>query len=172
MAYKQYTKQNLADLSGRPVGSYTSFAEKSAIPQALLLFKIGTCLASPGELGPIDQELLDNAIASMADGIYLSQPFMAVAASPFSSETIGSYSYSKVAKAVEQGKETGIQWFDIAVDRLSVCDVDNDIMFGGIDMSGGSDGVLVSTGAGSSKYLTPAEVAMSNTWGYDPQFWR
>jgi hypothetical protein len=173
MAYKEYSKQDLADFSGRPVASYTSYAEKSAIPQALLLFKIGTCLASPGDLSPVHQELLDMAIVSMADGIYLSQPFMQVKASPFSSETIGSYSYSKVAAAVAAKVETGIEWFDIATSTLSVCDEIGEptISFGGIDMMNASDGHLISVTSTTSHYLSPSEVGQSRAWGYDPVFW-
>ena len=39
--------------------------------------------------------------------------------SPFSSERIGSYSYSKMAQAVSKGVKTGVPFFDIAVDYLS-----------------------------------------------------
>lgn len=35
--------------------------------------------------------------------------------SPFSSERIGSYSYSKVTKAVQRGEDTGVPFFDMAL---------------------------------------------------------
>jgi hypothetical protein len=38
--------------------------------------------------------------------------------SPFQSETIGSYSYSKMMAAISTGQITGVAWFDIAVKFL------------------------------------------------------
>jgi hypothetical protein len=71
------------------------------------------------------------AILSMADAIYLVQPFQSVLSNPFSSETIGSYSYSKVSGAVMGGLPTGIGWFDVALSKLSVCELNENIPMGG-----------------------------------------
>lgn len=170
MAYKEYTKQSLADFSGRPVTSYTSYAEKSAIPQALLLFKIGTCLASPDGLSDDEQSLVDFAIAAMADAIYLSQPYQAAVASPFNSESIGSYSYSKVAKAVQAGQPTGVMWFDMAVSQLSVCyDSSGDFATGGVEVFEHAEGAYVRGSTGDNlRWLTPVEVEQSIAFGHDP----
>lgn len=170
MGYTEYTKDELAEFSGRPVESYTPYADDSAIPQALLLFKIGTCLASPDDLTDTEKQLVDMAILSMADSIYLSQPFAAAMASPFNSESIGSYSYSKTAKAVASGAPTGIMWFDLAVTQLSVCDqlAGGDMAFGGIEVFEHL-GTFAKGSIGSNiRYLSPAEISLSETWGYDP----
>lgn len=169
MAYRTYTKDIVGGITGRPGVSYTSFLENSAIPQALLLFKMGTCLASPDDLTEDQKKLVDFAVVYMADAIYLSQPFAQAAASPFSSESIGSYSYSKAAKAVQRREETGIMWFDLAIAQLSVCEVDGgDIMFGGVDVWGMGDGALVQGRGNVLVYLTPEEVQRSAFWGHDP----
>lgn len=45
--------------------------------------------------------------------------------SPFSSESIGSYSYSKAQKQVQQNESTGVPAFDRAVDQFAyLCNVD------------------------------------------------
>lgn len=172
MAYKQYAIADLAKFSGRPVGSYTSFATDSAIPQALLLFKIGTCLASPDALTEVEKELVDMAIITMADSIYLSQPFMAVAASPFNSETIGSYSYSKVAKMVAAGAPTGVMWFDLAITQVSICSelAGGDIMFGGVEVFEHSETFIAGNLGHNIRFLSPTERSYHDLlWaGLDP----
>lgn len=166
MAYKEYSTADLVTFSGRPEQSYTAYASQ-ALLQALLLFKIGTCLASPDDLDATHTELLNTAILAMADAIFLNQEHQAAVASPFNSETIGSYSYSKTAKAVSAGQPTGIMWFDLAVTELSVCDRDDGIMmFGGIEMH---DSVLVAGSAGANvRYLSPREIDYSRSFGFDP----
>jgi hypothetical protein len=78
---------------------------------------------------PDDRLLIDNAIMAMADRIYLERPFRQVNGNPFSSETIGSYSYSKgtrmevtrmsaASKAIGM-ESTGIMWWDICVRQLA-----------------------------------------------------
>ena len=159
MAYKDYTAALLADFSGRPEASYTSYVTNSAVPQALLLFKIGTCLASPDDLNDVEKELVDMAIVAMADSIYLAQPFMAIAASPFNSETIGSDSYSKVAKAVAAGTPTGVMWFDLAVSQVSVCSElsGGDIMFGGVEVFEHTESYVVGGLGNNIRFLSPTE---------------
>lgn len=169
MAYKTYLTADLSAYSGRPEASYTDFAESSAIPQALLLFKIATCLASPEDLTPDQNQLIDFAIAAMADHIVLARRYAEASASPFNSESIGSYSYSKTASAVRAGQPTGVGWFDTAVGELSVCDAQGgDIAFGGIEMFE-HDGKFVKGALGSNtRFLSPAEVSLSSSWGFDP----
>lgn len=166
--YPAFKKEDLGDFSGRPSQSYTKYAD-TAVSQALLLFKIGTCLAQfPDD--PMKAELAKNGILAMADSIFLSQRYQQAAASPFNSETIGSYSYSKVASAVSNKQSTGIMWFDLAVSQLSECDSVSD----GIPTGGGIgmfeyDGVFVpAAGPETVRYLGPQELDMSRAYGYDP----
>jgi len=102
----------------------------------------------------------------------LSQPFAAALASPFTSESIGSYSYGKTASAVQSGEHTNVMWFNTAVDQLSVCGkLDSGIMFGGVE-NFEHTGVLVEGSMGNNRrFLTPGEIEASRVWGYDPRFW-
>ena len=116
-----YTKQDVATASGNDVSEYTNNFIDEAIIQATLLFRIGTCLGTwPDDV--INAQLARYAVLAMADAIYWVQPFQKVLRNPFSSETIGSYSYSKLSSAVSAGLPTGVSWFDTAVARLGVCD--------------------------------------------------
>ena len=174
MAYKEYTRKMIADFTGRPLVSFPeAFVTDSAIPQALLLFKIGTCLAAPDDLTEDQQQMVDFAILAMADAIHLAQPYQTALASPFNSESIGSYSYSKTAKAIRQGNETGVDWFDIAIDQLSVCDeLGGSFMQGGIEIFENdglfAGGVRLGGQRGNVDYLSPADLNRSNSFGYDP----
>ena len=122
---------DLANYSGLPESSYTSFAN-SAILQAVILFQTVTEL-QPEDLAtmqtddPEDYQLAEFGILAMADYIYLRQPYQAPIAAPFVSERIGSYSYSKAqqevarnAAALEvQGEATGVFMYDSAVRFLA-----------------------------------------------------
>lgn len=170
MSYPTYTRQQIADFTGRPVASFPqTFVVNSAIPQALLLFKMGTCLASLDHLTADQRQLADFGILAMADSIHLVAPYQAAQASPFSSESIGSYSYSKVAGAVQRGDETGVMWFDLAIEQLSVCDRDSGhFSQGGIEVFE-SDGAFVNGSIQKNvRLLSPADVDQLKSWGHDP----
>lgn len=169
MPYKEYTRQNLADFTGRPVASFPEgYVTTSAFPQALLLFKLGTCLASPDDLSPEQKQLVDFAVLSMADAIHLSAPYQTALASPFNSESIGSYSYSRAAHAVSQGLPTGVSWFDMAIQQLSVCDsLDGIPMSMGTDIFGAAE-IGRASGPGVTRYITDVERATSLAFGFDP----
>lgn len=114
------TVTELADFSGRPQASYPAFAT-SALRQATLLMSLRTCLVGM----PAEQdraELLKYGILELADDIVMKQPYKEISAKPFTSETIMSYSYSKAAVKAKNGLETGLMWFDLAVQQLSVCE--------------------------------------------------
>lgn len=106
----------LATFTGRASNTFGQFAFE-ALEQATLLFFLATDLDDY----PIDSnlsKLAKNGILDMADKIYLSQPYQEASASPYQSETIGSYSYSKAVSAVKKGDSTGVMWFDLAVNKL------------------------------------------------------
>jgi hypothetical protein len=168
VAYPTFTATDLANFSGRDVATYTGYATTSALPQSILLFKIGTCLADLPE-DPIKQELARMAILAMADAIVLSQPYQTVLANPFNSETIGSYSYSKVASAVNAGLPTGIAWFDMALRELSVCDLQDNIPSGGgIEIFEYDAAFAAGRHSGNVKLLSPKDIELSKAFGYDP----
>lgn len=110
------TVAELATFSGRPSNTFTAYAVE-ALDQATLLFYLATEL-DDYPLNPGLAKLAKNGILDMADSIYLGQPYRESSASPYQSETIGTYSYSKAAKAVKKGDSTGIIWFDLAVNKL------------------------------------------------------
>lgn len=114
------TVADLAEFSGRSADSYPAYAT-AALKQSALLMRLRTCLVAM----PADGDkalLLTYGILEMADDLVLKQPHQEIKAKPFSSETIMSYSYSKAAQKAVEGKKTGLMWFDLAVQQLSVCD--------------------------------------------------
>lgn len=169
-AFPTYTITHLSDFSGRPQAEYTNTAYvPQALLQAELLFKLGTCLGEVWPDDPTMAKLSEMAILSMADAIYLVQPFQTVLSNPFSSESIGSYSYSKVAGAVMGGLPTGITWFDLATNKLSVCDLNAGIPIGGgIELfewdATFANGVL----PGNVRVLSPKDLNRHNEFMHDP----
>lgn len=110
------TVADLSTFTGREINSFGNYAQE-ALTQASLLLFLSTNLSEYPE-DPQLAMLARYGIMDMADKIYLSQPYVEAAASPFQSESIGSYSYSKMNQAVKKGNNTGVTWFDLAVSRL------------------------------------------------------
>lgn len=125
------TTAELAVFSGRPEGSFSGFAAE-ALTQATLLFTIVTKLTDfPSE--PDAEKLARYAILELADRLLLEQPNASILASPYQSETIGSYSYSKSATAIKArtGQAIGLFWWDLAVDELRAAGA-SDVAYGAI----------------------------------------
>lgn len=110
------TVAELATFTGRPSNTFGDFASE-ALSQATLLLVLATGLDNYPE-STNEAALAKNGILDMADSIYLSQPYKEATSSPFQSESIGSYSYSKLTKSVKKGDATGVTWFDMAVSKL------------------------------------------------------
>lgn len=166
--YPSLSASDLSEFSGRDISLYPVAYSETALSQARLLFKIGTCLAAL----PDDEDqyqLALNAILDMAEWAVLSQPYGAAKASPFTSESIGSYSYSKAVDSVRLKENTGRFWFDLAVRELSVCEVnDSSFFFGGIENMEHQG--IFTTGAGGEgniRYLSPSDLALSRSYGVD-----
>lgn len=106
----------LATFTGRTSITFGEFAVE-ALAQATLLFYLATDLESYPVNSQLEK-LAKNGILEMADKLYLGQPYQEASASPYQSEAIGSYSYSKLTKAVKKGDATGVMWFDLAVNKL------------------------------------------------------
>lgn len=119
---------DLSNFSGRPQSSYTTYGN-SAILQATIMFQTVTELqpADQAALSPEDAQLANFGILALADYIYLRQPYQAPIASPFTSETIGSYSYAKAQNEVARnaaalevtGEAIGVFMYDTAVRFLA-----------------------------------------------------
>lgn len=116
MDWPVYSVKDLSRYSGRPEASYPDYADE-AVTQSLLLFQLASTL-SDFPSTRMAQDLARLGILAMADLLVLSQPHQAAMATPFQSETIGSYSYSKVQAKISAGQPTGVMWFDLAVSRL------------------------------------------------------
>lgn len=114
------TPDDLAEFTGRPVATYGPFAVQ-ALDQAALMFTIVTQLPDYPD-DPDLAKLAKYAIMELADRLVLEQPYQAILSSPFQTETIGSYSYSRTTATsvkVTGGQRTGLYWWDLAVDQLT-----------------------------------------------------
>jgi hypothetical protein len=116
---------DLAQFTGRDEDTFSPFADE-ALAQSTLLFTTVTKLVELPD-DPDQAQLAINGILEMARQIYLTQPYAEMIASPFVSETIGSYTYSKISAAArvvvqkaKNGEPTGMMWWDLAVDELSL----------------------------------------------------
>lgn len=169
MAYKTYTLTHLVNFTGRTSSAFQqSYVETSAIPQAVLLFKLATCITDPDALTADERLLVDYAILAMADALQLEAKNRLAASTPFNSESLGSYSYSKTAQAIQRGDETGIMWFDQAVSSIGQCDSsDGDFQRGGIEVSE-SDGVFTSGYLSGNVRLVPTAEQDAGSYGFDP----
>lgn len=141
MVWPVPTLAELADFSGRPETSYTSYVNSAAL-QAAIMFTILAELSADdyNTLVPDDQLLADTGVRAMADYLYLRWPYQQALASPLQGETIGSYSYSKPiqemarnAQAIEvTAEKTGVDMFDLAVRMLARRTRANGVFFGQI----------------------------------------
>jgi hypothetical protein len=135
VAWPVPTVEELALFTGRPVVSYTGYAN-SALLQAALMFTalseltaddFNTVGTGAGMVLADAQQLAAMGVMAMADHIYLRFPYQQVIASPLQNETIGSYSYSKPvqemarnAQAIEvTAEKTGVDMFDLAIRVLA-----------------------------------------------------
>jgi hypothetical protein len=133
------TPAELADYTGRPLVSYTSYVN-SALLQATMMFTILSELSADDYTGmqPDFQQLANMGVMAMADYLYLRWPYQQVIASPLQTEEIGSYSYSKPvqvqarnAQAIEvTADKTGVDMFDLAIRRLARRRAMNGVFFG------------------------------------------
>lgn len=128
MTWPVPTPTELAQYTGRPLTSYTSYVN-SALLQATMMFTVLSELSADdyGGMSADYQQLANMGVMAMADWLYLRWPYQQVMASPLQNEAIGSYSYSKPiqemarnAQAIEVTSEkTGVDMFDLALRRLA-----------------------------------------------------
>lgn len=147
---------DLAAFTGRAVASYSAFADQ-ALAQATLLFSVLT-KREEYPTDPAGRQLAFNAIMELADRIYLEQRYSEVKASPFQSETIGSYTYSKAIQSAKNGQHTGLSWWDIAIDELS--EVERSLVSSGSLSALERDHVYTENDTGRRYVLGPADFSM------------
>jgi hypothetical protein len=120
------TISDLATFSGRPLQSYTPYADQ-ALLQAVIVFMLVTQV-STWPTDPLSQQIATLGILQYADVLVLEQPYQQVIHNPFQSQTIGSTSYSKPTQYMRgnaaanalKGEVTGIPFFDYAVQKLAL----------------------------------------------------
>lgn len=176
------TVQQLSQFSGRPVESYTDYAQ-SALIQATIIFTTVTenDIGDYAGMNPNDLQLANYGILAYADWTYLRQPYQAALASPMMSETVGSYTYSKPppvqirnVQAQELGiGSTGIELWDTAVQYLSKRKRANGVFFGQIrafdtNFDAAYDQVVVRFDCETGQYhlLGPADMNRENVPGF------
>lgn len=145
---------DLASFKGKSENFYSSYAEQ-ALMQAALLLSIRTGLTAMPE-DESEATLARYAIMDLANKIYLEAPYDEILAKPFSSESIGSYSYSKSAQAARKGDDSGSMWFELALERLGNVDGDFEVNSGSISMFERSN--IYQDAEGRSYVLGPDEV--------------
>lgn len=161
MSYPVPTLADLATYSGRAENSYGLYVDE-ALKQATLLFVIASGL-NEAPTDDSDLQVATYGILAMADSIYLTQPLAEAAASPFQSESIGAYSYSRATRSrIIRGEKTGIDWFDLAIDRLRV-DSESRISYSQVGISFGN---LYTDSEGNLAVLGPADIGVSDGFGY------
>jgi hypothetical protein len=124
--FPTFTVAQLAQFSGRPLQSYTPYADQALI-QAVVIFMLVTQVES-WPTDALSQQIATLGILQYADVLVLEQPFQQVTHNPFQSQTIGSTSYSKPTAYMRgnaqanalKGEATGIPFFDYAVQKLAL----------------------------------------------------
>lgn len=110
-------EDELDDFSMNETDRFDGDQKDNAIQQAADLLFIATGL----DEDPTDARtarIVNYAILAMAWKLLDVTDNTTEINSPFQSETIGSYSYSKMLASISQGLMTGVSWFDIAVKML------------------------------------------------------
>ena len=119
------TTDDLSEFSDIPEDDLSSYSTV-ALRQATLLFELATGLEAYPEVDSVGYDTAINGICDMALALYYGKDTAQARYSPYQSESIGSYSYSKVAAAIVRGLPTDVGWFDSAVALLST-GVDNSV---------------------------------------------
>lgn len=95
------------------------------LAQGLLVVAIPCLNTIYDKLTAIEKKTIRFAVLEMAKFIKIDFDNFERSTSPFQSETIGSYSYSKMMSSVKRGDDTGVPAFDRAVSQFaSLCAVD------------------------------------------------
>lgn len=117
------TVSDLAVVTGSDPDSFGGFATQ-AISMAALAFRRATRRTDWPE-DPDEKQLAAYAILQLAQRLYLEQPYSEAMASPFASESTGTYSYSKSFQKAANGLPTDLMWWDMAIDQLTLAEGGN-----------------------------------------------
>lgn len=121
-------------IEGVDVNTFTSFEvegytdEEALVLAQGLLERAVPCLATIyPTLSAAERMVAKFAVLEMAKYIKIDYYHFERATSPFQSETIGSYTYNKMARSIQTSTETGVPGFDRAVSDLgALCEMAGD----------------------------------------------
>lgn len=176
-AYPTLGVTELSTFSGRPAASYPASYPDQAIRMATLIFKIASGLVEFPEPGTNAYDLATMAILALADEFILEQPFQEAKSSPFNSESIGSYSYSKMAgrgavraaSSISADGKTGNIWFDLAIEQLGVVvNALNMPAYGGVEVFEHSEMMVPGLNRHNTRLLGPGDFRLMRYYGLDP----
>jgi hypothetical protein len=125
MAFPIFTVEQLAEYSGRDIDDYTTYANQALLQAVVLFMMVTQQIDWPTD--PLEQNIAQLGILAYADVLVLQQPYQDATHSPFQSQNAGSVSWSKpvayirgnAASNALKGEQTGITWFDLAVQKLA-----------------------------------------------------
>lgn len=118
MALTVPTVQQLADFKGEEIAPEEVDGALMHLQAAADLMELATGIHQDFPSDTLQYRVMQRGILDMAWYIGTSMEDRDASFSPFSSERIGSYSYSKAQKAVSMKGETGVPFFDLAVSFL------------------------------------------------------
>lgn len=133
------TLKQLADFMGKPVESLASYA-RDCIANSTLFLRIRTGIVTdPAQDTPPNQDLADllqNARLDLANRLYLDRMFYERQYNPFSSETLGDYSYNMSTAVkkllLDMNKPTGVMWVDLLLQYLENNEPNENVSSGGV----------------------------------------
>ena len=141
------------------------YSEEDALDLAkgLLLSAIPCLDTLLTSMSNLDKIAIKSAILEMAYYIKIDYYNFERSTSPFTSETIGSYTYSKMSTSIKGGVSTGVPAFDRAVAQFAgLCDVE-----GGAGGGSSSTSEIV-VRPGFQSYANSREGVRCNPW--EPRF--
>lgn len=113
------TEIDLSNFTGRRPEYYSDVFVMEALLQAGDLFELATDLTTLPPDSTLNGRIARRGILAMAEALFAGNAYRDLRASPFKTETIGSYTYTLAEGNVLAGIPTGISWFDVAVSRLA-----------------------------------------------------
>jgi hypothetical protein len=125
MSFPTFTVSDLVAFSGREFEDYTTYADQALLEATVFLMLITQLTDWPTD--PLEQKVAKLGILHWAESLCLEQPYREAQRNPFQSMNAGSVSWSKPIAYIRgnaqanalKGEITGIQWFDLAVQKLA-----------------------------------------------------
>lgn len=153
---------DLSDFSGDDLAEY--YTDDAYVDQVLQqasdLIELNIIDDISG-LSDLQKRVLRYATLEVAQMFYFQQPHKRALLSPMQSETIGNYSYSKMAASAQTGDPTGLFWYDQLVQSQSgstLTETHSTSVFE-------NDGVWTDSEGNNRRILGPAELYPTGAGG-------